>query len=103
VVLLDDGRVVVIALVWLLSSRSLWVVLLTFSRLLWWQPRKLVGALLELLDEAALTHGVGGFPARGAMELARLIKRCIKGVFVLSMPLTAAGSPQTSLVSRHSL
>jgi hypothetical protein len=29
-----------------------------------------VGALLELLDEAALTHGVGGFPARGAMELA---------------------------------
>jgi hypothetical protein len=79
------------------------VVLLTFSRLLWWRPTELAGALLELLDEAALMRGVGGFPAGGAMELPRLIKRCIEGVSVLFAPLTAAGSSQTYLVSCHSL
>jgi hypothetical protein len=61
-----------------------------------------VGALLELLDEAALARAVSGFPAMGALEPTQLIKRCIEGVFVLSAPLTAAGSPRASLVSRHS-
>jgi hypothetical protein len=35
-VLLDDGWEVIVALVWLLGSRLMLVVLLTFSRLLWW-------------------------------------------------------------------
>jgi hypothetical protein len=48
-------------------------------------------------------RGVGRFPARGAVEFARLVKRSIEGVLALLAPLTAAGSPRASLVSRHSL
>jgi hypothetical protein len=92
VVLLDDSSVVIVALVRLLGNQPMLMVLLPHSRLLWWQARELACLLLELLDEAELTHGVGGFPAGGAMELAWLIKHCIKGVSVLSAPLTDAGS-----------
>jgi hypothetical protein len=49
--------------------------------------------LLYLLDEAALTRGVGRFPAGGAVEFARLVERCTEGVSVLFAPLTAAGIP----------
>jgi hypothetical protein len=79
------------------------VVLLTLSRLLWRQPRYLVGTLLNLLDEAALARGVGGSPVRGAVELARLVQRCLEGVLVLFAPLTTAGSPRASLANSHSL
>jgi hypothetical protein len=79
------------------------VVLLTFSWLLWWRPRELAGALLELLDEAALTRGMGGFPSKGAMELACLIKHCIEGKSVLFAPLTTAGSLRVCLANRHPL
>jgi hypothetical protein len=102
VVLLDDGWEIILALVRLLGSRLVLVVLLAFSRLLWRRTRELAGALLELLNEAALVRGVSGFPAGGALEPTRLIKHCIEGVFVLSTPLTATGSPRASLVSRHS-
>jgi hypothetical protein len=37
------------------------------------------------------------------MEFARLVKRCLEGVLALLAALTAAGSPQASLVSRRSL
>jgi hypothetical protein len=72
------------------------VVLLIFSWLLWWRPRELAGALLELLDEAALMHGVGGLAIGGAMVLAWLIKRYIEGESVLSAHLTAAPEPPWS-------
>jgi hypothetical protein len=59
-VLLDVGWIVVLALVRHWSQLVLAVpVLLTFSRLFWRWPRQLVGALLKLPDEAALTRGVG--------------------------------------------
>jgi hypothetical protein len=79
------------------------VVLLTFSQLPWRRARELAGALLELLDEAALARGVGGLPAGGAVEPSRLVKLCIEGVFDPFTPLTAAGCPRASLVSNYSL
>jgi hypothetical protein len=46
VVLLDDSREVVVALVWLLGSRRVLVVLLTSSRLRLRGSRELLSALL---------------------------------------------------------
>jgi hypothetical protein len=79
------------------------LVLLTFSRLRLQVSRELSSALLQLSHEAALTRGVGYFPARGAVELAWLIKRGIEGVLALLAPLTAARSPRASLVGSRSL
>jgi hypothetical protein len=45
-VLLDDSREVVVALVQLLGNRLTLVVLLTFSRLSLWHTRDLLSALL---------------------------------------------------------
>jgi hypothetical protein len=78
-------------------------VLPTSSRLHFRGSRELLSALLQLSHEAALTCGVGRFPAGGAVEFARLVKRCIEGVLAFLAPLTAAGSPWASLVSRRSL
>jgi hypothetical protein len=102
-VLLDDSRDVIVALVRLLGNRFMLVVLLAFSRLRLRCTRELLSVLLYLFDKAALTRGVGRFPAGGAVEFARLVKRCIEGVFVLFAPLTAAASPRDSLVNRHPL
>jgi hypothetical protein len=46
VVLLDDSREVVVALVWLLGSWLMLVVLLTSSQLRLWGSRELLSALL---------------------------------------------------------
>jgi hypothetical protein len=46
VVQLDDGWEVVVTSVWLLGSQPMLVVLLTFSRLLWWRARELTSAQL---------------------------------------------------------
>jgi hypothetical protein len=46
VVLLDDSREVVVALVWLFGSRLALVVLLTSSRLRLQSAREMLGALL---------------------------------------------------------
>jgi hypothetical protein len=46
VVLLDDGREVVVALVWLLGSRLMLMVLLTSSRLCLRRSRELLSVLL---------------------------------------------------------
>jgi hypothetical protein len=62
-----------------------------------------VGALFKIPDETALTCGVGRQPARGAVELARLVQHCLEGVLVTLVPLTAAHCPRASLVSGHSL
>jgi hypothetical protein len=102
-VLLDDRQEVVIALIRLLGNHLALGVLLTSSRLHLRGSRELLSALLQLSHEAALTRGVGRFPAGGAVELARLAKRCLEGVLALLAPLTAAGSPRASLVSRRSL
>jgi hypothetical protein len=59
--------------------------------------------LLQLSHETALMRGVGRFPAMGAVELARLVKRSIEGVLALLAPLTVAGSPRASLVRRRLL
>jgi hypothetical protein len=79
------------------------MVLLTSSRLRLRGSRELLSVLLQLSHEMALTRGVGRFPTEGAVEFARLVKRCIEGVFGLLAPLIAAGSPRASLVSRRSL
>jgi hypothetical protein len=79
------------------------LVLLTSSRLRLRSSRKLLSALLQLSHEPALMRSVGRFPARGAMEFARLVKRSIEGVLALFTPLTDAGSPRASLVRRRSL
>jgi hypothetical protein len=102
-VLIDDRREVVVALIWLLGNRLALGVLLTSSRLRLRGSRELLSALLQLSHEAALMRGVDCFPAGGAMELARLAERCLEGVLALLAPLTAAGSPRASLVSRRSL
>jgi hypothetical protein len=102
-VLLDVHREVVIALVWLIGSRLVPVVLLTSSRLRLRGYKELLSALLYLLDEVALTRGVGRFLVGGAVGFAWLVERCIKGVFALLAPMTVAGSPRASLVSRRSL
>jgi hypothetical protein len=79
------------------------LVLLTFGRLRLQTSRELPSALLQLSHEMALTRGVGRFPARGAVELAGLVKCSIEGVLALLAPLTAARSPRASLVGSHSL
>jgi hypothetical protein len=78
-VLLNIRREVVI-LVWLASSQALLLVILTSSWLCLRRTRDLPSALLQLSHEMALTHGVGRFPARGGVELTRLIKCSIEGV-----------------------
>jgi hypothetical protein len=102
-VLLDIHRKVIVALVRLLVSRLVLMYLLTFSGLRLRSSRGLLSALLQLSHETTLTRGVGRFPAMGAVEFAWLVKHSIEGVLALLVPLTVAGSPQTSLVSRHSL
>jgi hypothetical protein len=103
VILLDIRQKVVFALVRLLGSRLVLMVLLTSSRLRLRSSRELLSALLQLSHEPALTRGVGRFPARGAVDFARLVKRSIEGVLALQMPLTTAGSARTSLVKCRSL
>jgi hypothetical protein len=102
VILLNIRREVVI-LVWLTSSRALLLVILTSSRLRLRRTRDLPSALLQLSHETALTRGVGRFPARGGVELTRLIKCGIEGVLALFAPMTATGSPRAYLVRSHSL
>jgi hypothetical protein len=79
------------------------LVLLTFNRLRLRDSRELLSVLLQLSHEAALTRGVGRFPARGTVELAWLVKCSIEGVLALLAPLTAARSPRASLVGSRSL
>jgi hypothetical protein len=79
------------------------LVLLTSRRLRLRRSRDLPSALLQLSHEPALTRGVGRFPARGIVELARLVKCSIEGLLALFAPLTAAGSPRASLVRSRSL
>jgi hypothetical protein len=66
VVLLDDRREVIVALIRLLGNRLALMVLLTSSWLRLWDSRELLNSLLQLLDEAALARGVGRFPTGGA-------------------------------------
>jgi hypothetical protein len=102
-VLLDDHREVIVALIRLLGNWLVLVVLLTFGQLHLRGSRELLSALLQLSHEVALTPGVGRFPVGGAMEFAWLVERCLKGVLALLAPLTAAGSPRASLVNHRSL
>jgi hypothetical protein len=97
VILLNIRREVII-LVQLASSRVVLLVLLTSSRLCLQRTRDPLSTLLQLSHEMALTRGVGRFPARGGVELTRLIKYDIEGVLALFAPMTAAGSPRASLV-----
>jgi hypothetical protein len=90
-------------LVRLASSWVMLLVILTSSRLRLQRSRELLSALLQPSHEPALTHGVGRFPARGALEFAWLVKRSIEGVLALFAALTAAGSPWASLVRSRSL
>jgi hypothetical protein len=103
VILLKIRRKVLLALIQIIGSRLMLLVLLTFSRLRLQASRELPSALLQLSHEATLTHGVGRFPARGAVELSWLVKRSIEGVLALLVPLTAARSPRASLVGSRSL
>jgi hypothetical protein len=102
VILLNICREIII-LVWLTSSRVVLLVLLTSSRLRLRRTRDLPSALLQLSHETALMRGVGRFPARGGVELTRLIKCGIDGVLALFAPMTATGSPRASLVRSRSL
>jgi hypothetical protein len=102
-VILLHIRQEVIILIRLASSRVVLLVLLTSSRLRLRRTRDLPIALLQLSHETALTHGVGRFPARGGVELTRLIKCSIEGVLALFAPMTAVGSPRASLVRSRSL
>jgi hypothetical protein len=79
------------------------LVLLTSNRLRLRDSRELLSALLHLSHEAALTRGVGRFPARGAVEFAWMVNCSIEGVLALLAPLTAASSPRASLVGSRSL
>jgi hypothetical protein len=102
VILLHIRREVII-LIRLASSRVALLVLLTFSQLRLRRTWDLPSALLQLSHEMALTRGVGRFPARGGVELTRLIKRSIEGVLALFAPMTAACSPRASLIRSRSL
>jgi hypothetical protein len=102
VILLNIRREVII-LIRLASSQVALLVLLTSSWLRLRCTRDLLSALLQLSHETALTRGVGRFPARGGVELTRLIKCNIEGVLALFVPMTAAGSPRASLVRSRSL
>jgi hypothetical protein len=73
VILLNICREVII-LIRLASSRVALLVLQTSSQLRLRRSRDLPSALLQLSHEPALTCGVGRFPARGGVELARLVK-----------------------------
>jgi hypothetical protein len=102
VILLNIRREVII----LIRLASSWVVLLvplTSGRLRLRRSGDLPSALLQLSHEPALTRGVGSFPARGGVELARLVKCRIEGVLALFARMTAAGSPRASLVRIRSL
>jgi hypothetical protein len=101
VILLNIRREVII-LVQLTSSRVMLLVLLTSSQLRLRRIRDLPSVLLQLSHEIALTHGVGRFPARGGVELTRLIKCGIEGVLALFVPMTTVGSPRASLVRSRS-
>jgi hypothetical protein len=103
VILLNIHRKVLLALIRIIRSRFMLLVLLTFSRLRLQTSRELPSALLQLSHETALTCGVGRFPARGVVELAWLVKRSIKGVLALLVPLTAIRRPRASLVGSRSL
>jgi hypothetical protein len=96
VILLNIRRKVILALIRIIGSRLMLLVLLTFSRLRLRDSRELLSAVLQLSHEAALTRGVGRFPARGAVEFAWLVKCSIEGVLALLAPLTAASSPRAS-------
>jgi hypothetical protein len=102
VILLNIRREVII-LIRLASRRVLLLVLLTSSQPHLRRSRDLPSALLQLSHEPALTRGVGRFPARGGVELARLVKCNIEGVLALFAPLTAASNPRASLVRSRSL
>jgi hypothetical protein len=93
VILLNIRRKVLLALIRIIRSRLMLLVLLTSSRLRLQNSRELPSALLQLSHEAALTRGVGRFPAGGAVELAGLVKCSIEGVLALLARLTAACSP----------
>jgi hypothetical protein len=101
--LFNIHRKVLLALIWIIGRRLMLLVLLTFSRLRQQVSRVLPSALLQLSHEAALTRGVGRFPARGVVELAWLVKCSIEGVLALLAHLTAARSPRASLVGSRSL
>jgi hypothetical protein len=103
VILLNIRWKFILALVRIVGSRLVLLVLLTSSRLRLQSSRELLGALLQLSHETTLTRYVGRFPARGAVEFARLVKCNIEGVLALLAPLTAASSPRASLVSGRSL
>jgi hypothetical protein len=103
VILLNICQKVLLALIRIIRSRLMLLVLLTFGRLRLQTSRELPSALLQLSHETALTRGVGRFPARGAVELAWLVKRSIEGVLALLAPLTTARSPRASLVGSRSL
>jgi hypothetical protein len=103
VILLNIRRKVVLALIRLVGSWLVLLVLLTSSRLRLRSSRELLSALLQLSHETTLTRGMSRFPARGAVEFARLVKRSVEGVLALLAPLTAPGSPRASLVSGRSL
>jgi hypothetical protein len=103
VILLNIHRKVILALIRIIGSRLMLLVLRTSSRLCLRDSRELLSALLQLSHEAALTHGVGRFPTRGAMEFAWLVKCSIEGVLALLAPLTAASSPRASLVGSRLL
>jgi hypothetical protein len=102
VILLNIRREVIVS-IRLAPSWVMLLVLLTSSRLRLRRSRDLPSALLQLSYEPALTRGAGRFPARGIVELARLVKCSIEGVLALFAPLTAAGSPRASLVRSRSL
>jgi hypothetical protein len=102
VILLNICREVII-LIRLASSRVALLVLLTSSRLRLRRTRDLPSVLLQLSHETALTRGMGRFPARGGVELTRLIKCSIEVVLALFAPMTAAGSPRAFLVRSRSL
>jgi hypothetical protein len=102
VILLNIHQELII-LIRLASSQAVLLVLLTSSQLRLRRSRDLPSALLQLSHEPALTRGVGRFPARGVVELARLVKCSIEGVLALFAPLTTAGSPRASLVKSRSL
>jgi hypothetical protein len=102
-VILPNIRREVIISIRLAPSRVMLLVLPTSSRLRLRRSRDLPSALLQLSYEPALTRGVGRFPARGIVELARLVKCSIEGVLALFAPLTAAGSPRATLVRSRSL
>jgi hypothetical protein len=103
VILLNIRRKVLLALIQIIRSWLMLLVLLTFSRLRLQASRELPSALLQLSHEAALTRGVGRFPAGAAVELAGLVKCSIEGVLALLAPLTTARSPRASLVGNRSL